>query len=224
MIINKWDSSDNKVKNYQSLRSFGRAKSRAPVLKALYLLIMVSTYDTTTHLLEISFPDKKNCYLLISNAFTHPKSIKENGYFEICQLADVQLHLISKHYLEEVLNEPFWHVKEIAVMQEPPFGNVLYSGNVVESIDVLVMRDVNEKPVLSGGMSKSEFVEEFIRDGGELYGKYSENRKEARHLPIESYIATYIPTSAYTDVFDMNRYFNRYTRYDYDKKVWVSPA
>lgn len=184
---------------------------------------MISTYDETIHLLKISFPGDRDIYLVLRNTFTHSKSIKENGYFEVCQLAEVQLHLITKHYVETVLNEPFWCVNEIAVMLEPPYGDMLYSDAVIENLEVLVLRDKNGKPVISGGMEKTEFVEVFIRDGDELDGDFSDSREEIRNFPIESYVANYIPTKLYRDVFDMNIYFNRYSRYDYDNKKWISP-
>lgn len=185
---------------------------------------MISTYDKTIHLLQVSFPDDREIYLAIKNIFTHPKSIKEGGYFEVSQLAQVQLHLITKHYVETVLNEPFWTICEIAVMTEPPFGSVMYSDIVVENVEILVLRDGSGKPVIAGGMKKSDFVEEFIRDGDELYGEFSDSREEVRSFPLESYLATYIPTSIYRDVFDMDRYFNRYSRYDYENEQWVSPT
>lgn len=184
---------------------------------------MLSTFDKTTHLLEISFPDRENAYLVVVNAFTHPKSIKENSYFEVCQLADVQLHLITKNHVENVMGERFWNVEEIALMSEPPFGEALYSSAPQDNLEILVIRDKHGKPVIAGGLIKEAFIEEFIREGDELYGEYSATREEVINHPVEFYRASYIPTEAYKDIFDMDRYFNMHTRYDYQNEMWVSP-
>ncbi len=155
-------------------------------------------------------------YLMLRNTYPDPMSFKDNVAQEIWAAADTQRERLVEFYKEQVLGQTSLATKETgrAEMLDAIFGDEFFSSEVIDSLTIHAIQHVGNWWIFGSGTDSAEFKSMVLED---------EELHDVSPLSVvTTYEAYFLPSELFPHVFDINKLFRGYTRWDYDTSEWVT--